>query len=113
MKFICRPRISLEGEEYQGGRKRIFIGLMFASCVAICLCILLFFIIPWLGVTNAWLEAASITFGSLIIVLLAWLWESHFSCPYAPQFAWHQFGQANPDPAFFAVNGNNGQVFRH
>ncbi|MCX4308752.1 MAG: DUF116 domain-containing protein [Desulfovibrio sp.] len=73
MKFICRPRISLEGEEYQGGRKRIFIGLMFASCVAICLCILLFFIIPWLGVTNAWLEAASITFGSLIIVLLAWL----------------------------------------
>lgn len=73
MKSIRKPRVSLDGEEYQGGRKRIFIGLMFASCVAICLCILLLFILPWLGLTNAWLEAASVTFGSLIIILLAWL----------------------------------------
>lgn len=73
MKPICKPRVALAGDEYQGGRKRIFIGLMFASCVAVCLCILLFFILPWFGATNAWLEAASVSFGSLIIILLAWL----------------------------------------
>lgn len=61
------------GEDYQGGRKRIFIGLMLASCVLVCLCVLLFFILPWFGANNAVIEAASISIGALIILVLAWL----------------------------------------
>lgn len=61
------------GEDYQGGRKRIFIGLMSASCVLVCLCVLLFFILPWFGGANAVIEAASLSIGAMIILVLAWL----------------------------------------
>lgn len=73
MNRFRKEHHGIYGENYQGGRKRIFIGLMSASCLLVCLCVLLFFILPWFGANNAVIEIASVSFGSLIILVLAWL----------------------------------------
>lgn len=57
----------------QGGRKRIFLGLLTASCVALCAFTLLFLILPWATPAQKWFGFFSIATGIGIIVLLAWL----------------------------------------
>ena len=66
---------SLPPGPYGGGRKRIFIGLMVASCVAVCLALFAFLVLPWLlpGVSASWLPLLSVGCGLAGIVLLAWL----------------------------------------
>lgn len=58
-----------------GERKRVFIGLLIASCLVLCLFLLLFLVVPWtLLQENAhWLPALSIGFGLIGICLLLWL----------------------------------------
>lgn len=56
-----------------GGRKRIFLGLLAASCGVICLLLGIFLILPWLGPNSLWLKSASIFFGIAGICLLAWV----------------------------------------
>lgn len=55
-----------------GGRKRIFLGLLSASCLAFCLLLLLFLILPWLSFGGAWIKYASIITGAGGIFLLLW-----------------------------------------
>lgn len=57
----------------QGGRKRIFLGLLAASCGCVCMLLFIFLILPWLWPVSHWLAAASIAIGSICILLLAWL----------------------------------------
>lgn len=64
---------SLSRAAYGGGRKRIFIGLLSASCLALCLLLFIFLIFPWLVGIPAWLPPASVGLGSLLIFVLAWL----------------------------------------
>lgn len=67
---------SLPASQYGGGRKRIFIGLMLASCIAICLALFGFLVLPWLiptAVIGLWLPMLSISLGLTVIFLLAWL----------------------------------------
>lgn len=67
---------SLPAWQYGGGRKRIFIGLMLASCVALCLALFAFLVLPWLvpqAATASWLPTLSICVGLGVIALLAWL----------------------------------------
>lgn len=58
---------------YGGGRKRIFIGLLVATCAVICLGLLLFLIIPWLWEDAGFLPYISIFIGSAGIIALVWL----------------------------------------
>lgn len=55
-----------------GGRKRIFLGLLVASCGVVCLLLLLFLILPWIGLNSVWLKRASIVFATIVIALLVW-----------------------------------------
>lgn len=57
----------------QGGRKRIFLGLLTASCVFLCLLALLFLILPWLSPARDIFAGLSIATGIATIALLAWL----------------------------------------
>lgn len=65
--------MSLAGIAAGGGRKRIFLGLLTASCFAVCLLLLIFFILPWIGPGAQWLGNISILLGIAGIVSLAWL----------------------------------------
>lgn len=57
----------------QGGRKRVFLGLLVSSCGAVCLLLALFLILPWIGSNAAWLGPISIGAGAAGIFLLGWL----------------------------------------
>ena len=56
---------SLPPEQYGGARKRVFIGLMLASCLLLCLGVAFFLILPWVGFfsTQHWLPTLSMGFG--------------------------------------------------
>lgn len=56
-----------------GGRKRIFLGLLSASCAALCLLLFLFLILPWLVTSDKWLKYISLGVGTGGIFLLLWL----------------------------------------
>ncbi|MBD5641746.1 MAG: DUF116 domain-containing protein [Desulfovibrio sp.] len=56
-----------------GGRKRIFLGLLAASCCVVCLLLGLFLVLPWLGVNPVWLQHVSIFLGLGGIGALAWI----------------------------------------
>lgn len=56
-----------------GGRKRIFLGLLSASCLFLCLLLFVFLILPWFGAVTRLIEAASIAVGCIGIFLLIWL----------------------------------------
>lgn len=56
-----------------GGRKRIFLGLLAVSCTFVCLLLLVFLILPWLGPGSIWLKNVSLMAGSGGIILLIWL----------------------------------------
>lgn len=58
---------------YSGGRKRIFIGLLCLSCIALCLFFLAFLVFPWLGDNPAILRPVSIAIGCAAIALMVWL----------------------------------------
>lgn len=66
---------SLPPEQYGGARKRIFIGLMLASCLLLCALVAFFLVLPWAGFfeTRHWLPMVSMTFGIAVIVALLWL----------------------------------------
>ena len=73
--FLRKSPYSLPPEQYGGGRKRIFIGLMLASCILLCLALCFFLILPWsdLGAGLRWLPLLSMAVGGLGIAVLAWL----------------------------------------
>lgn len=73
--FLRKSPHSLPPEQYGGGRKRIFIGLILASCVLLCLVLCFFLILPWsgLGAGLHWLPLLSMTVGVLGIAVLAWM----------------------------------------
>lgn len=66
---------SLPPEQYGGARKRIFIGLMFASCFLLCAGLILFLVLPWTGLflMHSWLQYVSIWVGSIVVIAVAWL----------------------------------------
>ena len=66
---------SLPAEQYGGARKRVFIGLMLASCLLLCAVVAFFLVLPWVGFfsTQLWLPSLSIAVGMAIIVALLWL----------------------------------------
>ncbi|MBT9748783.1 DUF116 domain-containing protein [Desulfovibrio desulfuricans] len=66
---------SLPPEQYGGARKRVFIGLMLASCLLLCLGVAFFLILPWVGFfsTQHWLPTLSMGFGFVVIIALLWL----------------------------------------
>lgn len=74
MKLRKSP-FSLPPEQYGGARKRIFIGLMLASCLVVCLGLTVFLILPWSDMLDGmvWLERLSITVGLVSIGALMWL----------------------------------------
>lgn len=71
--FFGKSPYSLPSAAYGGGRKRIFIGLLAASCFALCLLVSIFLIWPWLLDIPAWLPVLSLGLGISLIILLAWL----------------------------------------
>ena len=74
MKLRKSP-FSLPPEQYGGARKRIFIGLMLASCLVVCLGLALFLLLPWTDLLGGmvWLERLSIAVGLVCIGALMWL----------------------------------------
>lgn len=66
---------SLPAEQYGGARKRVFIGLMLASCLLLCSVIAFFLILPWMGFfsTQSWLPTLSIAVGLAVIMAILWL----------------------------------------
>ncbi|MGE9984750.1 DUF116 domain-containing protein [Desulfovibrio sp. SGI.169] len=73
--FLRKSPYSLPPEQYGGGRKRIFIGLMLASCALLCLGLCFFLILPWSDLRGGlrWLPPLSMAMGGLGIAVLAWL----------------------------------------
>lgn len=59
----CESWLHLAGEAAAGGRKRIFLGLLSASCIVVCLLFLILLILPWLGSGVYWLRHVSIFVG--------------------------------------------------
>ena len=74
MKLRKSP-FSLPPEQYGGARKRIFIGLMLASCLVLCLGLTVFLILPWSDALNGvvWLERLSLVVGLACIAAIMWL----------------------------------------
>ena len=66
---------TLPRSEYGGARKRLFIGLMLASCVAVGLTLFLGWLVPYLGLAaiHPALPALSTSLCMLLLLLLAWL----------------------------------------
>lgn len=75
MSFLTKSSHSLPADEYGGAHKRIFIGMMLASCLLLCLVIILLFILPWLdlGAVVSWLPAFNRGLGVLLIIAVCWL----------------------------------------
>ena len=65
----------LPASQYGGGRKRIFIGLMLASCCVACLALAFFLILPWsdYGQTLTWLPLLCMLVGGAGILALLWM----------------------------------------
>lgn len=57
----------------QGGRKRIFLGLLTASCAVVSLFLAVFLILPWTGWGGSVLAPLSIAVGLAGILFLAWM----------------------------------------
>lgn len=71
--MISKNNPPFPADIYRGGRKRIFIGLLSATCLFICLALLALLILPWLGGHAALFKALCIGGGCAGIFLLAWL----------------------------------------
>lgn len=70
-RYLSRKQIASQGAA--GGRKRIFLGLLTASCLGVCLLLLVFLILPWLGSGAMWLKTVSLIAGIGGIIILAWI----------------------------------------
>jgi hypothetical protein len=66
---------TLPRSEYGGARKRLFIGLMLASCAFVGLALFVGWLVPYLGLSaiHPVLPSISITLCILLLLLLAWL----------------------------------------
>lgn len=64
---------SSQQDFYAGGRKRIFIGMLCATCVVICLLLLCLLILPWFMNDAGYLRYLSLGTGVLGICVLSWL----------------------------------------
>ena len=66
---------SLPPEQYGGARKRVFIGLMLASCFLLCIALAVFLILPWTGFFDSqeWLQVLSVSLGAVSIFFVVWL----------------------------------------
>ena len=75
LNLFRKSPYTLPSNEYGGGRKRIFIGLLVASCITLCLLFLIFLILPWIfdSLQIVAIKDISIVIGILGIVLLVWL----------------------------------------
>lgn len=75
MSFLKKSPHSLPAEQYGGAHKRVFIGMMLASCLLLCLLIVFFVILPWLdlGEIVSWLPAFNRVLGGLLILGVCWL----------------------------------------
>lgn len=81
LESLCRRRVwkapylakTMAAQAAAGGRKRIFLGLLSLSCLAVCLFLLIFLILPWLGTHAVWLPYVSMSAGIAGIVILAWI----------------------------------------
>lgn len=73
--LACSPVSSnaIASQSAAGGRKRIFLGLLSASCLALCLLLFLFLILPWLVTGGQWLKYTSLGVGATGIFLILWL----------------------------------------
>lgn len=73
--YLRKSPYSLPPAQYGGGRKRIFIGLMLASCLLLCLALCFFLVLPWSGLGGElrWLPLLSMAVGALGIAVLVWL----------------------------------------
>lgn len=58
---------------YAGGRKRIFIGLLCASCLVVCMALFFVLILPWWAHEAAWLRGVALLAGFLGIGVFCWL----------------------------------------
>lgn len=63
----------LNRDYYGGGRKRIFIGILCATCAVVCLLLLALLILPWLAHGGAYLRYISMAAGCIGICILSWL----------------------------------------
>ena len=73
--MLRKSPYSLPASQYGGGRKRIFIGLMLASCCVACLALAFFLILPWsdYGQTLTWLPLLCMLVGGAGIQALIWM----------------------------------------
>lgn len=71
--FLSKSPYSLPAFAYGGARKRIFIGLLCVTCLALCLLVSIFLIWPWILDIPAWLPGLSVALGLAIIFILGWL----------------------------------------
>ncbi len=74
MALLRKSPFSLPASQYGGARKRVFIGMMLASCLAVCLCIAFFIILPWSGLgQTSWLPAAIRGLGWGLVIVICWM----------------------------------------
>ena len=73
--FPRKSPYSLPAEEYGGGRKRIFIGLLAGSCALLCLLLALCWIVPALGFDSIhpWLGDIAGACCAAVVLGLSWL----------------------------------------
>ena len=73
--MLRKSPYSLPASQYGGGRKRIFIGLMLASCYVACLALAFFLILPWsdYGQPLTWLPLLCMLVGGAGILALIWM----------------------------------------
>lgn len=57
----------------QGGKKRVFLGLLSVSCLIICVLLFVFLVLPWLGINPQWLRHVSVGAAFAISSLLGWI----------------------------------------
>lgn len=75
MRLFAKSAYSLSPSLYGGARKRLFIGLMVASCLTLCLGLFAFLVLPWVapGLSRHMVPAASVVVGLAAIAVISWL----------------------------------------
>ena len=75
LSFLRKSPYVLPSEHYGGGRKRIFLGLLSASCLVLGGALAVLLVLPWVlpGEHLRWLGLISLAVGVLLIVALFWL----------------------------------------
>ena len=73
--FLHKSPYVLPSDQYGGGRKRLFLGLLSGSCLLLGCVLALFLVLPWVlpGEQLRWLGLISLAAGVLLIAVLFWL----------------------------------------